>query len=132
MKGGVLTICFCLVLCGGWLHATVGYSVPWGKELSFPPFEQEEEDRYIEEEGMLTQFFEKVIRFHQRIISPVDGPRSHFRPSSSNYMWDAIKKKGPIRGWLMGCDRLLRENGEIWVYRGIVEEGVIYKWDPVN
>jgi putative component of membrane protein insertase Oxa1/YidC/SpoIIIJ protein YidD len=57
-----------------------------------------------------------IIRFHQDVLSPVDGPRSHFVPSSSQYMWTSIKEYGAFQGWIMGCDRLLRENSDPWVY----------------
>ena len=30
----------------------------------------------------------------------------------------------------MGCDRLLRENKEEWVYRKCTIDGTTYKWDP--
>ena len=53
-----------------------------------------------------------VIDFHQKVISPVDGPRSHFRPSSSQYMRQAMHNYGFFKGYIMGCDRLLRENSE--------------------
>jgi putative component of membrane protein insertase Oxa1/YidC/SpoIIIJ protein YidD len=73
---------------------------------------------------------EQVIRFHQEIISPVDGPRSHFRPSSSQYMLQAVQKHGSLQGFIMGCDRLLRENSDAWVYRTTEYNGALYKWDP--
>ncbi len=73
---------------------------------------------------------EKVIWFHQNILSPVDGPRSHFRPSSSAYMLAAIKRHGFLKGYILGCDRLLRENSEKWIYPTIEYDGHILKWDP--
>ena len=74
---------------------------------------------------------EEVILFHQNVISPVDGPRSHFRPTSSRYMLLAIRKHGFLQGFVMGCDRLLRENDDDWLYRTIQIDGKIYKFDPV-
>lgn len=71
-----------------------------------------------------------VIWFHQNIISPIDGPRSAYRPSSSQYMKQAMSRYGFFRGFVMGCDRLLRENDEEWVYRTIEENGKTYKYDP--
>jgi len=50
------------------------------------------------------------------VISPADGPRSHFYPSSSQYTKDAMDKYGFFAGFLMGCDRLMRENNEEWIY----------------
>lgn len=76
---------------------------------------------------------EKMIRFHQEVISPADGPRSHFIPSSSQYTLDAMRKYGFFQGFLKGCDRLQRENKEEWVYRKILNDaGVEMKWDPIR
>lgn len=76
---------------------------------------------------------EKVIQFHQEVISPADGPRSHFIPSSSQYMLDAIRKYGFFKGFPMGCDRLLRENNDPWIYRRTLNgAGVPMKYDPVR
>jgi putative component of membrane protein insertase Oxa1/YidC/SpoIIIJ protein YidD len=108
--------------------AIPGFHEPWGKDSdikyevpvapspkTFSPFS------YVAE---------KVILFHQRVISPVDGPRSHFRPSSSGYMLQAIRDHGFLKGYIMGCDRLLRENGDPWVYRTTLIDGKIWKTDP--
>ena len=74
---------------------------------------------------------EALIHFHQNVLSPVDGPRSHFRPSSSTYMLEAIHKYGFMKGFIMGCDRLLRENSDDWCYKTIESEGKLYKYNPV-
>lgn len=74
----------------------------------------------------------RAVRFHQEVISPVDGPRSHFIPSSSQYTLDAMKKYGFFQGFALGCHRLMRENEEEWVYRKTIDgAGKIMKWDPV-
>lgn len=74
----------------------------------------------------------KAIRFHQEVISPADGPRSHFIPSSSQYTLDAMRKYGFLTGFTMGCDRLMRENDDPWVYRKTRDgAGREMKWDPV-
>ncbi len=75
---------------------------------------------------------EAFIRFHQEVISPADGPRSHFIPSSSSYTLEAIRTYGFFKGWTMGCDRLMRENDDPWVYRKTLSpSGQIMKSDPV-
>lgn len=75
---------------------------------------------------------EALIKFHQDVVSPADGPRSHFLPSSSQYTLEAMRKYGFYRGFLMGCDRLMRENDEEWVYRtGKNSAGQLMKLDPV-
>lgn len=73
-----------------------------------------------------------AIRFHQEVISPADGPRSHFIPSSSQYTLEAMQTYGFINGVSMGCDRLMRENEDPWVYRKTRDPaGREMKWDPV-
>ncbi len=110
---------------------------PWGKMLNCPvllklllrPF-------VILHLPVSTTFFgplaEKIITFHQEVISPADGPRSHYIPSSSQYMLDAIRKYGFFSGYPMGCDRLMRENNDPWVYRKTLSgNGLPIKYDPV-
>lgn len=81
---------------------------------------------------LLGNFAEVMIGFHQNIISPADGPRSSYIPSSSQYTLEAMRRYGFFKGLSMGCDRLMRENGEEWVYRTIIApDGSLMKWDPV-
>ena len=103
------------------------YQEPWGtdSQLRTPVVQEEKIERNI-----ATRIADLVIDFHQKVISPVDGPRSHFRPSSSQYMRQAIYNYGFLKGFIMGCDRLLRENGDEWIYRKVEENGQIYKLDP--
>lgn len=75
---------------------------------------------------------ESVISFHKTTITNCDGPRSNFLPNSSQYMLDAIRKYGFFQGFSMGCDRLMRENKDVWVYRKTLnEKKEMIKWDPV-
>jgi len=106
------------------------FEEPWGKDAEisrgkklFTP---------SEEPSIFTKAADKIIQFHQKVLSPVDGPRSHFRPTSSRYMQLAMKRYGFLRGYIMGCDRLLRENDDDWVYRTIEIDGKIYKYDPAK
>ncbi len=73
-----------------------------------------------------------MILFFQHSISPIDGPRSHFFPTSSQYTLDAIRKYGVFKGIALGCDRLMRENGERWVYPLQERYGHVRKIDPVK
>jgi hypothetical protein len=117
-----------LFLCPILLSAMPGYHQPWGKDADLNyhvPAKSTPETL-----SPLGQGMEKLIWFHQNIISPVDGPRSHFRPSSSSYMLQAIRKHGFFKGYIMGCDRLLRENDDAWVYRTAIIDGKIWKTDP--
>jgi hypothetical protein len=109
--------------------ASPGFHQPWGRdaELNAPPPSKEPETL-----SAATRIADAVIRFHQTVISPVDGPRSHYRPSSSSYMSQAMHRYGFLRGFIMGCDRLLRENDEEWVYRKIEVDGQMFKYDPAS
>jgi putative component of membrane protein insertase Oxa1/YidC/SpoIIIJ protein YidD len=105
-----------------------GYFPPWGKDSDLMFYE--EEPSLPKRDDPLSIAAEKVILFHQNVISPVDGPRSHFRPTSARYMLLAMRRYGFFIGYLKGCDRLLRENKDPWIYRTRTINNVIYKWDP--
>ncbi|MDJ0651630.1 MAG: membrane protein insertion efficiency factor YidD [Simkaniaceae bacterium] len=111
------------------LFAEVGFTHPWGKDQELVP-SQSLIPPVPQKRGFMTRLSESVILFHQKILSPVDGPRSHFRPTSSRYMLLAMRRHGFIKGYIMGCDRLLRENREEWVYRKVTIDGKTFKWDP--
>lgn len=49
------------------------------------------------------------VRFFQKYISPVDGPRCPMYPTCSAYALQAIDKHGPVIGTMMTVDRLLHE-----------------------
>lgn len=107
------------------------YADPWGKDadlcFSLPHKCNEKKD------SLGVWLSEKMIQFHQDLISPADGPRSHFIPSSSQYTLEAIQKFGFCKGWMYGCDRLMRENSEKWVYKVVkAPNGTLMKWDPVK
>ena len=110
------------------LFSIPGYYEPWGKDadLKFAPPPQQQEIHL----SLMALGMEKLIWFHQNVISTVDGPRSHYKPSSSNYMLQAIRKHGFIKGYVMGCDRLLRENSDPWIYRTAIIDNKIWKVDP--
>jgi len=74
---------------------------------------------------------EGLIWIHQNFISEADGPRSHYIPSSSQYTLEAIRKYGFFKGWILGCDRLMRENKDDWVYTKTQGPYCMLKYDPV-
>ncbi len=111
------------------LFAEIGYVEPWGKESDLIA-KIDHNPIPCPRNTPLASAMEKVILFHQKVLSPVDGPRSHFRPTSSRYMLLSIRRYGFFKGYVMGCDRLLRENKEEWVYRKRMINGEYYKWDP--
>lgn len=105
---------------------------PWGKDADLAKQTSPTSTQCIcVSNSPITSWGIRAIRFHQEVISPADGPRSHFIPSSSQYALDAMKKYGFFQGFTMGCDRLMRENEDEWVYRKCMEAGTPMKWDPV-
>jgi putative component of membrane protein insertase Oxa1/YidC/SpoIIIJ protein YidD len=108
-------------------HTLPGFYEPWGKDADLRCAETLPEPA---EYSLSVRIARQIILFHQNVLSPVDGPRSHFRPSSSSYMMQSMQKHGFITGFLMGCDRLMRENSDPWVYRNIEENGKLFKYDP--
>jgi uncharacterized protein len=81
---------------------------------------------------LMGQLAECLIGFHQTVITPIDGPRSNYLPSSSQYTLDAMRKYGFFTGFTMGCDRLMRENDDPWVYPQVIDiHGYPMKYDPV-
>lgn len=117
------------------LHSALAWSdtEPWGKDadLAFPSHRNSCEASRCRT-PLLGTVAEAGIWFHQNIISPCDGPRSHFIPSSSQYTLEAMRKYGFYKGFTMGCDRLMRENKDEWVYRLTVDgAGKCIKYNPV-
>lgn len=111
------------------LSAHPGYFEPWGNDSGLKHTHPKKKEESL---SIATRIADAMIRFHQQVISPVDGPRSHYRPSSSQYMHLAMHRYGFVKGFIMGCDRLLRENDEEWVYRTIECDGKIFKYDPAK
>lgn len=110
------------------LFAEIGYVEPWGKNagLRYETTAQKTPRRKLSPMGLLA---EQVILFHHNVLTHTTGPRSHFRPTSSQYMLQAIREYGFCKGYIMGCDRLLRENSDPWIYRTKEIKGTLYKWD---
>lgn len=86
---------------------------PWGKDAFLT---KSPEKLQGSSSNPLAIAAQALISFHQNYISPLDAPRSHFKPSSSQYMQEAIKRYGFFEGFILGCDRLLRENDDKWIY----------------
>ena len=49
-----------------------------------------------------------LIRFYQRGISPLLGPRCRFTPTCSQYAIEALERYGVVRGSLRALRRILR------------------------
>lgn len=59
---------------------------------------------------MIKKYALKAIRFYQRRISPLFGPRCRYYPTCSAYTFDAIDRYGFFLGTVLGALRLLRCN----------------------
>ncbi len=105
---------------------------PWGKDACLVYWKPAPRAcPAVIEESPFASFGETCIRFHQEVISPADGPRSHFKPSSSQYTREAMRRYGFYWGWILGCDRLMRENDEEWIYPTMETRQGTMKIDPV-
>lgn len=51
-----------------------------------------------------------AIRFYQKFISPLLGPRCRFYPSCSQYALEAVQEYGALRGGCLAVRRILRCN----------------------
>lgn len=52
----------------------------------------------------------KLLTFYRNSLSPLMIPRCRFSPTCSNYMIEAIDKKGLLKGISMGIIRILKCN----------------------
>jgi len=60
--------------------------------------------------SFLDRLLTLALKLYKSAISPLLGPRCRFHPSCSEYFVEAIRKKGVLRGALMGIWRILRCN----------------------
>lgn len=106
---------------------------PWGKDSDLTHFNQKTSaEKKFYTSSPFNYIAEGLIGLHQGVISHCDGPRSHFIPSSSQYTLEAVRKYGFCTGLALGCDRLMRENKEDWVYLKIRSgKGRVLKYNPV-
>ena len=73
------------------------------------------------------------IKFYQDHISAVDGHRCPMYPSCSAYASQAIEKHGPVLGWMMSCDRLVRcGRNEVDLSKAIIINGLKFVADPLD
>jgi putative membrane protein insertion efficiency factor len=54
------------------------------------------------------KFLLQLVCGYQRFISPLFPPSCRYYPTCSNYMIDAVRTHGALRGGLMGMARILR------------------------
>jgi hypothetical protein len=58
--------------------------------------------------GLMTAALVGLVRAYQACISPLLPGACRFEPTCSEYMVEALRKKGLLRGFLLGLYRLLR------------------------
>lgn len=66
-------------------------------------------DKSSDESEHSSSFIDIPLRFFQDVISPVDGPRCPSYPTCSTYARQSIAAHGALMGWIMTCDRLMRD-----------------------
>ncbi|MBW1981611.1 MAG: membrane protein insertion efficiency factor YidD [Deltaproteobacteria bacterium] len=77
------------------------------------------------------KFFSSLVRFFQKVISPVDGNRCPSYPTCSAYSRQAFEKHGFLLGTLMTVDRLYHEASEEEYAPMVVVHGVRRIYDPL-
>lgn len=50
----------------------------------------------------------KIIRFYQKIISPLKGKTCRFYPTCSQYALEAFNKYGLLKGFYLSVKRILK------------------------
>jgi uncharacterized protein len=53
-------------------------------------------------------FILRLLSCYKKYISPLLPPACRFEPTCSAYMYQAIQKRGVVRGVILGIKRLLR------------------------
>jgi len=56
----------------------------------------------------LALFLSVPVHLYRKIISPIKPRTCRFHPTCSAYMLEALKVHGGIRGFYLGCRRILR------------------------
>ena len=71
-----------------------------------------------------------AVRFYQVGISPADGASCTFSPTCSGYAVHALRAHGPVTGFVMTAERVMRNhNGD---YPEVVRHGLVRLHDPVE
>src|SRR5687768_10836434 len=65
-------------------------SNPFGKDADLV-VKQINFDQPLKAKGIGVKISQILIGFHHNVITEIDGPRSHYRPSSSQFSLDAIE-----------------------------------------
>lgn len=73
-----------------------------------------------------------LFSFYSKYISPVDGDRCSMYPTCSRYSAEAVKKHGLLMGWIMTCDRLIRDGGDPKKSNPVLIDHKVRSYDPVG
>ncbi len=57
---------------------------------------------------MLTRLLMSIMRVYRRLVSPWLGPSCRFRPTCSEYAYEALRKYGAGKGTWLAVRRVLR------------------------
>lgn len=80
MRFNLYYLLFLLPITG---FAEIGYVEPWGKDASLVHCLDVPKQTPPKKLSLAALFAEQMILFHHKVITPIDGPRSHFRPTSA-------------------------------------------------
>jgi putative membrane protein insertion efficiency factor len=74
-----------------------------------------------------------AVRFFQKYISPVDGPRCPMYPTCSSYSLQAMQQHGPLIGVFQTVDRLYREGDQQHEHQQPINKwGYVRFFDPLE
>lgn len=73
-----------------------------------------------------------AIDWYKENIAVLKFTKCSFHPTCSQYTKQSIQKYGLLKGSIMGCDRLMRCNHDLWVYQEVVIDGELKKYDPMR
>ena len=74
-----------------------------------------------------------VFSFFKSFISGTDGKRCDHVPSCARYAKDAVEAYGPIEGFVLACDRLMRCGGDdMRIFPKVMIGGELYVLDPAS
>jgi uncharacterized protein len=103
---------------------------PW--EVPTTKLTQQETSTFSPIEKGSNGFLQRAVRFYQRDISPVDGPRCPMAPTCSTYALQALDRHGPLLGVFITVDRFYREIDPIEHSQPLVRHGYLRFADPLD
>jgi len=123
MKKRLGFIFCCVILNVSWSNASAQQEINLADN---PKLSHEAEEK----QGSLLLYPFKLYRDY---ISSADGDRCPMYPTCSQYCMDAIKKHGPLTGWIMCSDRLMRcGRDETHLSAPVWINGEKHTYDPVS